>query len=221
MLTIGIPGITLPAWTHTAFLAISGICGIITMVLTGKTPDGKTKTPDQVASQNAPTGTVIKTLALLIGLSLICNFSQAQSPFKGFFTPVKQLELNKNLKSAGDVILTPTNWIFRPAISVNGIALQYVGGNKVFQASGFSIAGFGLSYQKMKVVNEVNYCTLGINILATVNYDIQGVEPTRAGIFASIGVYNNIIQLGIGYNFNEPIPVSNWPYLGVNLQYPF
>src|ERR1035437_9066291 len=66
-------GITVPIY----IIVIIGACGAASLGINGwyngKTPDGKTKTPAQIESANAPTGTVIKTLALLIGLSFMFN----------------------------------------------------------------------------------------------------------------------------------------------------
>jgi hypothetical protein len=46
--------VTLPTWLVTAAVAVGSISVAIIGYLTGKAPDGATKTPDQVAQQTEP-----------------------------------------------------------------------------------------------------------------------------------------------------------------------
>jgi hypothetical protein len=194
------------------------VTGAVISYLIGKQPNGKTKTPDQVASQNAPTGNVIKMIALLIGLTFASTLAQAQSPFKGFFKPLNEVKQPKTTKSySGDITITPASqWLFRPTAQVTGLKLQYVGGTEGFTESAFTAAGIGISYQKVSVVNGLNYSNLSFNALLNFNYNIQSTAPVKLGGFADVAVFNNLIGLGIGWDAGE-----KYPYLGLNVSWQF
>jgi hypothetical protein len=184
----------------------------------GKSPNLLTKTSEQVTSENAKTGTVVKALALLIGLSLICNFSQAQNPFKGFFKPVT-IESQSQRKSAisiTDVAITP-NWLFRPTWSINALKLQSDG--KQTFSSEFTSPAIGISYQEFTTVNEKPYCQFAVNGLVLFNIDKTTQSPINLGAAVTVGVFNNIISVGAGYDFNPPAPLKGLFAL-LNISYP-
>ena len=198
MLTVGIPGITLPAWTHTVFLAISGICGVITMVLTGKAPNGTAKTDKAAEIDNG--NAAIKTIALLIGLTLFCNLGHAQTkPFKGFFMPKSAIQVHKNLKSTlGDITVTPTYvWKFRPAVFVTADAIKVNGGIAVTQP--LSSLGTGVSLSKFIDNQGTPYEQLSISGLVMTNINLNGTALTSIGGGLIVGAFNGIVNVGGAY----------------------
>jgi hypothetical protein len=182
------------------------IAGIVISYFTGKAPNGTAKTPDQVASQNAPSGTVIKTLALLIGLSLLSINMHAQSYF---FKSIKEIPAPITKKSMiGDVTTTATNaWYFKLDGGVSLTRFQYVGGLEGIKIDAFKMVGLGVSYQKIRNIDGVNYADLTLKALI----DFPTVNGEKMGICVGPGLWNNTISFVIGYTIGE-----TYPFLGIN-----
>jgi len=200
-------GVVVPIY----FIIIIGACGAASVAINGyyngKTPDGKTKTPEQIKSANAPTGTVIKMIALLIGLSFMFSLANAQST-KYFFKSTKQIDMPITKKAAlGDVTAPASAWFFKLDGGVNLTRFQYVGGVEGVKITAFQMAGLGVSYQKISVVDGQNYADLTLKFLI----DFPTVDNQKMGICAGPGFWNNTISFVIGYTLDE-----KYPFLGIN-----
>jgi hypothetical protein len=170
-----------------------------------------------LAKDAGVTGTV-KTIALLIGLSLVCNPSQAQSkPFKGFFKPVTTIE--QQTKFNGVISIddgTPkTAWLFRPTITINALKMQYVGGEKTFENSSLQTLGTGIAYQKYIDLDGTPYCQFAVNALVLYNLDYQSQTPINLGAAITLGVFNNIASAGVGWDAKQ-----KYPFILLNISYP-
>jgi hypothetical protein len=187
------------------------VVGIIISYLTGKNPNGTTKSDTQVANQNAQsksTSTVIPVILLLIGLFIFVGNSKAQST-KYFFKSVKEIPAQKTLKaSVGDVTTTPTSaWYFKLDGGLSLTRFQYVGGLEGVKVDAFKMAGLGVSYQKISQVNGQNYTDLTLKALI----DFPTVDNQKMGICVGPVFWNNTISFVVGYTIGEA-----YPFLGVN-----
>jgi hypothetical protein len=187
--------------------------GAVISYFVGKAPNGKAKTADQVASANAPTGNVIKTLALLIGLAFICNFSQAQNA-KYFFKSNKSIETPRAKKSSlGDVTTTPANqWFLKLDGSLSLVSFQYDLNTKNVNVGGLDMAGLGISFQSISQVNGQNYADLTLKAL------VELPTPTALNkqIGGAIGVFIWDNHLGITGGYKYP-----GPFAGINASWNF
>jgi hypothetical protein len=138
-------------------------------------------------------------ILLLLAITFACS---AQSPFKGFFKPVKQ---NVTLKSALLGSGTST-WLFRPTVSVDAIKLQYVGGEQSFVTSTLQTLGTGISYQNFIDQNGTPYCQLAVNGLVLYNLDLATGTPINLGAGITVGAFNNLISVGAGWFTKEQYP---------------
>ena len=145
-----------------------------------------------------------KTFLLTIILSLSVAV-MAQSPFKGFFRPVN-LDEHTSYKSLGSQTAYTPTWIFRPTVSINAIKLQPTKDEKEFVSSSLQTLGTGVSYQKFIDKEGVAYCELAVNGLVLYNLDYTGKVPINLGAAVTVGVYNNLVSAGLGWDVGQPSP---------------
>jgi len=146
----------------------------------------------------------MKTLKIITLFLIVTVTVNAQSPWSGFFKPVK-VE-NSKLKAIFGQTSTFSIWLFRPTISLSAIKMQYVGGDKSFENSSLQTLGTGISYQQITTTDAVVYTNLAVNGLVLYNMDFSGTKPINLGIAATVGVFNNLISGGIGFDFGQKYP---------------
>lgn len=115
----------------------------------------------------------------------------------GFFKP-----LPDNLFKTGDKAVKQSVWLFRPAVTVTAVALQWNKELKAFDASALSSAGMGVGYNHFIEVNGLPYNNFGFNALVLFGVDIQNPSPATM----SLALTGNLFQyLNIGglYNFSS------------------
>jgi hypothetical protein len=144
----------------------------------------------------------MKTIKILVVLLFAGLAVQAQS-FKGFFKPVEQ---NKALKAQYEATASTSTWLFRPTIGISAVKMQYVGGEQSFISTSCQTLGTGISYQKFIDQNGSPYCQLAVNGLVMYNLDFNGSKPVNLGIGATVGVFNNLVSGGLGWDFNQKYP---------------
>jgi hypothetical protein len=136
----------------------------------------------------------------LIFLLLLCiplvGFSQG--PFKGFFKPI-----NDNVFPAryfmqrGENI--PGKWLFRPAISITAIQLNWNKTTKQFDASALNQAGLGIGYQHFIDNSGTPYNDFGVNALLLLGAD----QGNGSMSFALTGSFLQYCNVGCLYNFSS------------------
>jgi hypothetical protein len=145
-----------------------------------------------------------KTLLITMILSL-SSVIMAQSPFKGFFRPIV-LDEHTSLKSLGSMTVYTPVWIFRPTIGITAMKYQVVSGDETFAVSSLQSLGTGISYQKIVIKDDLPYCQTAYNLLLLYNMDYTGKVPINLGIAATIGLYNNLVSAGIGWDRGQKNP---------------
>jgi len=124
----------------------------------------------------------------------------AQSPWKGFWTPV-----NKGFQPTERLALGTSTWLFRPTVSVTALALNYNKELKQIETSPFSKAGLGLSYSHYKSMADGtlynDFSVSGLVLLNTI-----GEEDTPTAVNAAITISAlQFINLGVGYDFGTRV----------------
>lgn len=130
-----------------------------------------------------------------IALLLLCGSLQAQSPWGGFFKPsdvvVKQVQSRAEVTEATNV------WLFRPAVSLTALAVDF--SEKPVLSHSLSSLGFGLSYGRFTTVNEKAYCNLSVNGLLLTSVKLGDVESAAIGGAVTLGLFDQLLQVGVGY----------------------
>jgi hypothetical protein len=150
-----------------------------------------------------------KSFIVLMLLSFAL-FVQAQSPFKGFFKPVPPLFEQKYSFAQGTYTATPIDssvFLFRPVFTASALMLTHSSEpGKVFDVSSFQNFGTGISYQHFIDNNGTAFCNYAINGLVLFSaIPAQSTSIDLSGA-VTVGIFNNIVSLGIGYNFGQKQP---------------
>jgi hypothetical protein len=150
---------------------------------------------DKISITGVTTGNVIKTLALLIGLSFMFSFN---SSAQGFFGPKSAIQIHQNLKSTlGETVSPSYVWKFRPAVFVTADAIKVSGGIAVTQP--LSSIGTGISYSKFIDNQGLPYEQVSISGLVMTNINLNGTALTTIGGGVIVGAFNGIVNLGGAY----------------------
>ena len=143
----------------------------------------------------------MKRLIILLFLVLsITGYSQ--SKWDGFFNPITKNEFLVRSNLADKAV---TNvWLFRPAVAVTAIQLNWNKERKGFDATAFSSAGVGLGYQHFIDVNGDTFNNYGFNALVLFGYNLQTTEPATISL-AVTGSLFQYLNLGVLYNISGKI----------------
>lgn len=118
----------------------------------------------------------------------------SQDHWKGFFKPV-----DKNLITLKTKEVTPSVWLFRPAVEISALQLTYNKTTKGFDASSLKQAGAGIGYQHFVESNGLPYNNFGFNALLL--FDLIPTETTNAGVSGALTVSAlQFLNVGAGYN---------------------
>lgn len=154
----------------------------------------------------------LKTIILIALLLPLGIAASAQSPIKGFFTPVTAEQLQAN---AGDKALSGT-FLIRPELTIAGNVLKpmYVDGSFTgFESSFATRVGAGVSYSLYKLVDGEPYNVYSFAAqlsLATVEKPNMGVLVTAS----ALDLYNLSPSIGFGYDFVKDSPFrANWFFM--------
>jgi hypothetical protein len=148
-----------------------------------------------------------RTLALFALVALLTIGVSAQSPFRGFFTPVTADQF-----TIGDKALTG-QFLIRPEFTIAGPVFKplYIDGKfAAFETSIVSRMGFGGSYSLYKLVNGEPYNVYSFAAqlsLATQERPNMGILVTAS----AFDFYGLSPSFGIGYDFVKDSPAkANW-----------
>lgn len=146
----------------------------------------------------------MKRVLFLISISLLLVVSGfGQSKFGGFFKPVDELVS----KTKGEA--TP-QWLFRPYLSLTGMAVQFGGGET--QVNSFNSVGLGVSYDRLTLVNDKAYCNLSVGASFLSQVELNGVINPKFGLAGTVSVFNKMFGVGIGYLDKHPMLLLNFSY---------
>jgi hypothetical protein len=138
----------------------------------------------------------MKKVILLLLLLGIFAVGQSQNRSKGFFKPVPN-----DLLTKGDRALNQSVWLFRPAVTLTAIQLNWNKESKGFDASALSSAGMGVSYAHFIEANGLPYNNFSVNAVMLLGADIQNPSPATIS-FALTGTLFEYLNLGGLYNFS-------------------
>lgn len=143
----------------------------------------------------------MKKLIVVFTLALFSLTLFSQSKWDGFFKPVGQEMFFSKVKgTAGEALGTPNVWLFRPAVELSAIQLNWNKDLKGFDASAFTSAGLGVGYQHYIEVDGSPYNNYGFNALVLL--DMVPTETSATGISGVLAVNAlKVVSMGPGYNF--------------------
>ena len=137
-----------------------------------------------------------RLIVILLFFISIAGYSQK---WDGFFKPITKNEFLVRSNLADKAV---TNvWLFRPAVTVTAVQLNWDKERKGFDATAFSSAGLGLGYQHFIDANGDTFNNYGFNALVLFGYDLQTTEPATISL-ALTGSMFQYLNLGILYNFS-------------------
>jgi hypothetical protein len=138
-----------------------------------------------------------KLIFLLLLLIPVMGFSQ--NPFKGFFKPIAATTLEGRY-SVGALTTSTGQFLFRPAIAITAVQLNWNKVTKQFDASALNQAGLGIGYQHFKTDNGVIFNDFGFNAIVLLGADMNNPQPANVS-FALTGSFLQYVNLGCLYNF--------------------
>lgn len=143
----------------------------------------------------------MKKLITLLALVAIIGMTtaQAQSPFRGFFKPVKYETLQTNLQGFTGLETKTNTWLFRPAVELSALQLTWNKEFKTFQSSMLTSAGIGISFAHYIDNNGVPYSDYGFNLLVLTDTEIAGVTFSDLYIAGTVSAFQ-FVSVGAGYN---------------------
>lgn len=138
-------------------------------------------------------------IALLFVAVSVMGYSQ--SKWDGFFKPVGQEMFYSKVKgTAGEALGASNVWLFRPAVELSAIQLNWNKTEKGFDAAAFKSAGLGVGYQHYIEVDGNPYNDFGFNALVLL--DMVPTETSATGISGVLAVNAlKVVSMGPGYNF--------------------
>lgn len=140
-------------------------------------------------------GRLKKTLTM-VALLLIVGSASAQSPWSGFFKPVKLDQINTiSLKSTDE--LSTYAWLFRPSATLTAVAIDFSSGSVKSQS--LSSVGLGVSYGKFSTVEDKAYCTYSFNALLLTSVKIGDEQSAALGGAVTVDAFNKLVGFGVGY----------------------
>lgn len=137
---------------------------------------------------------------LIVALFFVAFSAAGYSQWDGFFKPVEKnlfaMESNSKDKAITNV------WLFRPAIAVTAIQLNWNKDTKQMDASALSSAGMGIGYQHFIEANGLPYNNYGFNAILLLGADLEGSTPATMA-FALTGSFFQFVNIGGLYNFSN------------------
>jgi hypothetical protein len=140
---------------------------------------------------------------LVIGLLLLTmSFAaNAQSPWDGFFKPIKKVYQPMVMSTTDSVNFTATyqanQWLFRPSLALTAVAIDFKSENPM--SLSLNSIGMGVSYGKYSLVEDVPYCTYSVNLNLLTSIKVGDETSTNIGLAVTADVFNKFIGAGVGY----------------------
>jgi len=136
----------------------------------------------------------MKKITLILVTLLIAVNINAQNLLKPLTTDMIMNKMELKTLGVGEV----TNvWIPRISVAFTALAIDF--SQKPVLSQSLSSVGFGMSFGRYSVINEKPYCDLSVNALLLTSIKIADIESTHLGIAATLGLFNNLINIGGGY----------------------
>ena len=117
-------------------------------------------------------------------------------------------------------MLDTAYWVIKPSITVPLLQLRESSDStSKLDVSTMASAGGGITYERDVVINGQNYSTMSISIIEFLSTNPPGLNADfSAGLV--MGMYNNLLQAGIGYDFGAVQNNHRWFLMlafGINL----
>jgi hypothetical protein len=143
---------------------------------------------------------------LILGFLALAVSTQA----KEIFNRPMNYFLTARVIPQGYNMLDTAYWVIKPSITVPLLQLRESSDStSKLDVSTMASAGGGITYERDVVVNGKNYSTMSLSIIELLADNPPGYRPDfAAGIVA--GIYNNVIQFGVGYDFGPQTSKSRW-----------
>jgi hypothetical protein len=137
---------------------------------------------------------------MIIVLMMIGGISFGQGK-NSFFKPVTK----DAFVISGQKAVSPSLWLFRPAVSLTAVQLTWNKTTKEFDSQPFSSAGLGVAYQHYIEVNGLPYNNFGFNALLLFGAP-TAIDPASMSVVGTITALK-FISIGGGYNFGNKVPL--------------
>lgn len=140
----------------------------------------------------------MKKLIILCFLARLTFAGTLQGQSVRFFAPVPD-QLFQITANSPKALVNPSVWLFRPAIAVTAVQLNWNKDTKSFDAAALNSAGMGIGYQHFIEVNGLPYNNYGLNAILLLGADIGQTEPATMAI-ALTGSFLQFVNIGGLYN---------------------
>lgn len=146
--------------------------------------------------------TVRKLVVAILLLFMVGAVGNAQSPFTGFLKSSNQAMQLVLVKAAdeGQPVTNITRTMFRPYVGVVGQAYNF----KEKTTGSFVASGLGGTWGKFSMVNDKAYCNIAVNVALLTQLQIGEITKTELGILGSVGFFDNLFNVGLGYVNKSP-----------------
>lgn len=142
----------------------------------------------------------MKKIVLILSTLLFAVSINAQNPFKGFFQSTNSAVQNELFIRSNDV--KPVILI-RTYVSMTASAVQFGGGKPVVNA--LNSTGIGLTLGKFSDQNGKAYCDWALNGSLLTQVNLNGVQSLTMGGALSVGLFDNVLAVGVGYLDKHPM----------------
>ncbi len=160
----------------------------------------------------------------LIALALInINAQERKGKFKYFFKS-RPIFIDSIKTSEGIIKLANLDpiWEFKPTVQVPNLKItESTRENILLDASLIGSIGGGITLQRSIIKNERNYATFSWTpIMLLITGDRTKDEPLDLSYCTTVGFFNNLLQVGVGYDFGTVEDRSRFflvTSLGINI----